>query len=513
MNLVLMNAVFCHSQVKYNVKNCILQLKFIVKNCIYQIYIDVNYCNSHQESVIFMLKRKIDQFLTDWKRNPNHKPLIIKGARQTGKTTSIRFFARNHYQSVIEINFAEEPKYKQIFEDGYDPDSVIRNITILNPDALFIPGKTLIFFDEIQEYMEATVSLKFFSQDGRYDVICSGSSLGIHYKEVSSVSVGFKEDYDMYSMDFEEFLWACGYDESLTERILQNLLNLKPFSSLMMDQMNQRFMDYILTGGMPEIVERFAENHNFSGILKMQKQIFRDYDDDIGKYTEGLETARIRNVYRHIAPQLGKENHKFQITRLGHGARASQYEGTQEWLSDAGVVNICYCSQDLTLPLKGNEDPSNYRIYFADTSLLLASMDEESQEDLRVNKNLGVYRGAMYENLAAEALTKQGYDLFFYRSKDARTELDFLIRVQDQIVPIEVKAGKTKARSLNAVIADEKIPAITWGFKFSTGNIGAAGHVITLPFFTLFLLKRALQLREGTPLDQTIRKLTASDDQ
>ena len=460
-----------------------------------------------------MLKRKIDEFLIQWKKNPDHKPLIIKGARQTGKTTSVRYFAKNHYDHLIEINFAEKPQYRQIFNDGYDPDSIIRNITVLDPDAVFVPGKTLIFFDEIQAYMEATVSLKFFSQDGRYDVICSGSSLGIHYKEVSSVSVGFKEDYDMYSLDFEEFLWTCGYQESFTDNILQNILTLKPYSSLMMNRMNQLFMDYILTGGMPAITEKFVENHNFSGILRMQKQIFKDYDDDIGKYTEGLETARIRNVYRHIAPQLGKENHKFQITKLGHGARASQYEGTQEWLSDAGVVNICYCAQNLSLPLKGNEDPSNYRIYFADTSLLLASLDEESQEDLRVNKNLGVYKGAMYENFAAEALTKEGYDLFFYRSQDARTELDFLIRIGDQIVPIEVKAGKTKARSLNTVISDPKIPLITWGLRFSSGNIGISDHVVTLPYFTLFLLKRALQNREGTPLNNTIMDFTASDDQ
>lgn len=453
-----------------------------------------------------MLKRKIDTFLTEWKERPDHNPLIIKGARQTGKTTSIRHFARNHYAHFFEINFTEMPKYKQIFEDGYDPDSIIRNITIMNPEAVFVPGETLLFFDEIQDYMEATVSLKFFSLDGRYDVICSGSSLGIHYKEVSSVSVGYKEDYDMYSLDFEEFLWACGYPDSFIESLLKNINSLKPFSSLLLEQMNQRFMDYILTGGMPAVVEKFVENKNFSGILSMQKQIFKDYDDDIGKYTEGLDTARIRNVYRHIAPQLGKENHKFQITKLGHGARASQYEGTQEWLSDAGVVNICYSSPNLSLPLKGNEDSSNYRIYFADTSLLLACLDEESQEDLRVNKNLGVYRGAMYENFAAEALTKQGYDLFFYRSEDARTELDFLIRIKDRIVPIEVKAGKTKARSLNAVISDKNIPLITYGFKYSSNNIGVSDYVITVPYFTLFLLKRALQNREGTELGDVLSK-------
>ncbi len=451
-----------------------------------------------------MLRRKIELYLETWK-NRNHKPLIIKGARQIGKTTSILNFAHRNYSSVIYINFYESPEYKQIFNDGYGVDNIIHNLSFMRPDLQFIPNNTLIFFDEIQEYMDATTSLKFFSIDGNYDVICSGSSLGVKYKNVSSVSVGYKEDLEMFSLDFEEFLWANGYsDEQINTLLIDNILKLKPYSSLILNQMNKLFMDYIIVGGMPAIVNHYIQTKTFSNLLDMQKQLLKDYDDDIGKYANGLESSRIRNMFRHIAPQLGKDNHKFQITKLGHGARSYQYKGCEEWLSDAGVINTCYCLNQLELPLKGNENQENYRIYFSDTSLLLASLDDESQNDLRFNKNLNVYKGALYENFCAEALRKQGYELHYYRSEDSRTELDFLLRIKDNIVPIEVKAGKSKARSLSAVINDDSIPFIQYGIKYSMNNIGAENHIITLPYFTLFLLKQVISEMNDTPLQDYI---------
>ena len=458
-----------------------------------------------------MLKRKIDEYLKSWKTKPDHKPLIIKGARQIGKTTSITSFGRHFYDSFIEINFYEHPEYKNIFENGFNTESVIRNISLINPSFRFIPGSTLIFFDEIQEYMDATTSLKFFVLDGRYDVICSGSALGIKYRHVSSVSVGFKEDIEMYSLDFEEFLWACGYDDSLKKQIVEQMLDLKPFSNLMMSRMKRLFTDYLITGGMPEIVQRFIDNQNFSGILEMQKQLIMDYDDDISKYTEGLDSAKVRNMYRHIAPQLGKENHKFQITKLGHGARAYQYKGCEEWLADAGVVNLCYCVHDLSLPLKGNEIPDNYRMYFSDTSLLIGSLDEESQKDLRINQNFGVYKGAIYENMTAEALKKQGMGLYFYRSKDTRTELDFLIRIRNNIVPLEIKTGRSQARSLNAVILDNKIPDVTYGMKFTGNNIGAENRQFTYPYFCLFVINDLLKNQTGTPFGKKTDEWSVKD--
>ena len=451
-----------------------------------------------------MLKRKIDVFLEEWK-NREHNPLIIKGARQIGKTTSIMEFAKKNYESVIEINFISNPEYIQIFKGGFDVDSVVLELSILNPNLKFIPNNTLIFFDEVQEYMDATISLKFFALDKRFDVICSGSVLGVKYNKVKSVAVGFKEDYTMYSLDFEEFLWAKGYEDNIINSLFNNVLDLKPYSDLVLDKMNSLFMEYILTGGMPKIVSTYISQGNYSGIPDRQKQLYQDYLDDIRKYVEGLDVSRVENMYLHVASQLGKENPKFQITKLGHGARANQYEGCAQWLADAGVVNIGYCLNSLSLPLKGNENPNNYRVYFADTSLLIASMDEESRKDLLVSKNLGVYKNALYENFAAEALMKQGYDLFFFRSEDSRTELDFLIRIKDNIVPIEIKANKGSARSLNTVIDDKKIDEIKYGIKFSNNNIGVSNKVLTLPFFTLFMLKKVVTYMKDTKFEEFVR--------
>ena len=445
-----------------------------------------------------MLKRKIDNILVEWK-NREHNPLIIRGARQIGKTTSIMEFAKKNYESVIEINFISNPEYTRIFRNGFSVDSIVLELSILNSNLKFIPGNTLIFLDEVQEYMDATTSLKFFALDKRFDVICSVSC-----PVKNDASIGYKEDITMYSLDFEEFLWAKGYDDSIINTLMNNVLELKPYSDLVLDKMNSLFMEYILVGGMPKIVSTYIEQGNYSGIPNRQNQLYQDYLDDIRKYVEGLDASRVENMYLHVASQLGKDNPKFQITKLGHGARANQYEGCAQWLADAGVVNVGYCLNSLTLPLKGNENPNNYRIYFADTSLLVSSMDEDSRNDLLIDKNLGVYKGALYENFAAEALMKQGYELFFYRSDDSRTELDFLIRLKDNIVPIEIKANKGSARSLNAVIGDKKISEIKYGIKFSNNNIGVANNVLTLPFFTLFMLKRVITNMKDSKFEEFV---------
>ena len=445
-----------------------------------------------------MLKRKIDNVLAEWK-NRDHNPLIIRGARQIGKTTSIMEFAKKNYESVIEINFISNPEYTRIFRNGFSVDSIVLELSILNSNLKFIPGNTLIFFDEVQEYMDATTSLKFFALDKRFDVICSGSC-----SIKNDASIGYKKDITLYSLDFEEFLWAKGYDENIINTLMNNVLELKPYSDLVLDKMNSLFMEYILVGSMPKIVSTYIEQGNYSGIPNRQNQLYQDYLDDIRKYVEGLDASRVENMYLHVASQLGKDNPKFQITKLGHGARANQYEGCAQWLADAGVVNVGYCLNSLTLPLKGNENPNNYRIYFADTSLLVSSMDEDSRNDLLIDKNLGVYKGALYENFAAEALMKQGYELFFYRSDDSRTELDFLIRLKDNIVPIEIKANKGSARSLNAVIGDKKISEIKYGIKFSNNNIGVANNVLTLPFFTLFMLKRVITNMKDSKFEEFV---------
>lgn len=434
-----------------------------------------------------MLKRKVDLFLQKWKENANRKPLIISGARQIGKTTSIREFGKT-YQSFIEINFITMPQFKKIFQNGYQVENVIKEMSLLNPIFKFIEKNTLILFDEIQAYPDAATSLKPFCEDGRFDVICSGSLLGVNYKKISSIPVGFKEDYVMYSMDFEEYLWANGYNDSQIDDIYSYMKNLVPLPETYLDVLRLLYRDYIFVGGMPEAVDLFIKNGTFSESFNVQKRILKDYEDDITNYVEGLDAAKVKKVYRHISSQLAKDNHKFQISKIEHGARLREYYGTEEWLKDAGIINIAYNLEQLDLPFSSYEVSDYFRIYYADHSLFVANLDEESKEDLVANENYEIYNGALYESLVSEALIKSGFKLYFYKNKDATIELDFLIRVKNEIIPIEVKRNRGRSKSLNAVLnANENIK---FGLKLTNGNIGFEGNKFTFPYYLTFLLKR-----------------------
>ena len=418
------------------------------------------------------LRRKIDDFLVEWKSNPNRLPLIVKGARQIGKTESIRYFAKNNYKNVIEINFVLQKQFKSIFDECFEVDTIKKNISLINPKLQFIPGETLIFFDELQDCVNCATSLKSFNEDGRYDVICSGSLMGINYNEIESNSVGQKQDYEMYSLDFEEFLWAKGYKDNQIEDLYTHMKNLDPFSELELSVMFENFREYMVIGGMPAIVYSFVKNKNYSGILNMQKQIILDYEEDITKYAHGLDHGKILNVYRKIPVFLGRENKKFQISKISDGARNREYVGIIDWLCNAGIINICYCLETPFLPLKGNYNPDNYRIYFSDTGLLIGNLDDEVQEDLRNNRNFNTYKGAIYENIVADMLVKSGYSLFFYKNDKSTVEMDFFVRDRDSLIPVEVKAIDGSTASLNKLIDSDKYSDIKYGIKFGNKNIG-----------------------------------------
>lgn len=435
------------------------------------------------------LKRKIDLFLSRWKANPERKPLIIKGARQVGKTRSINAFAVNNYDSIVEINFAEDPVYKQIVENGYSADAVIKNISRINPSARFIKNKTLIFFDEIQEFPDIVTTLKFFSLDKNYDVICSGSLLGIHYKEISSISVGYKTEIEMRSLDFEEFLWALGYDDSIKEDMLSHMKSFTPFSPAVLKIYNDLFLDYCIVGGMPDVVRDFVNNKTFENTLEIQRQIVIGYESDIRKYAVGLDKSRITNVFRSVPFQLGKENKKFQISKVRSGAKFSDYRGSLEWLEDAGIVNISRALQTPNLPLRGNVTENCCILYYADNGLLLSQLDDEAQMDLRQNKNLDVYKGGLFESIIGEALVKSGYDLHYYKKENSTLEEEFFVRCKDYLVPIEVKAGNNTAKSLSTLIKSNNYQEIQFGIKIAKGNIGFNSNICTFPHFCAFLIK------------------------
>lgn len=438
------------------------------------------------------LKRKVDNYLLNWKTDLNKKPLIIKGSRQVGKTESITRFGYQNYKSVVYINFVEEPNYKMITTDGYKAQDIIKNISRIDPSKQFIENDTLIIFDELQDFPEIATSLKFFKIDGRFDVICSGSLLGINYQRIESNSVGYKTDYEMFSLDFEEFLWAKGYEESAIHEMLEHMIKLKPFNEIEMSIYSSLFLDFCILGGMPAVVREYIEKGTFEGSIDIQKQLVADYKEDIRKYADGMDQTRITNVFDHIPMQLAKDNKKFQITKVASNARFRDYRGCIDWLKDAGIINICYCMQFPELPLKGNYDEAKYKIYLADSGLLVSMLDDEAQEDLRVNKNLGVYKGALYENIVGEALVKAGYNLYYYKKDNSTLEQDFFVRNKENLIPVEVKATNGTAKSLRTLINSDHYPDIQFGIKFISGNIGLVNNIYTFPYFCAFLIKKYL---------------------
>ena len=439
------------------------------------------------------LARKIDNVLNTWKNTENRLPIVIKGPRQIGKTESIRRFAEKNYESLVEINFVEEPRYRTICADGYRAQDIIKNISLIDPTKRFLPGKTLIFFDEIQSFPNIATTLKFFKEDGRFDVICSGSLLGISYKEIESVSVGSKMDVMMHSMDFEEFLWAKGYDQSIIDSIYEHVEKQTPFSEMEMDVFHRLFLDFCILGGMPAVVRSYIQTNTFEGTLAIQQQLLQDYEEDIQKYLEGLDRTRVLNIFRQIPLQLARENKKFQVSKVAHGARSKDYWGCVEWLENAGIINRCSCMNTPELPIRGNVNPEKFKLYFHDTGLLVASLDQEAQEDLRFNKNLGIYKGALYENFVGTALVAQGYDLCYYKKDNSTLEEDFFVRTTDSLVPVEVKAGNSKSKSLNMLVNGKGYEDIRFGLKLCAGNIGYENNIYTLPYFCAFVLRKWLK--------------------
>ncbi len=440
------------------------------------------------------LKRKIETILNQWKNEPGKTPIIVKGARQIGKTYSIEKFGKENFKNVVSINFTLQKEYRRIFDDGYEVDAILRNISFINPELEFIPGFTLIFFDELQDCIAAATSLKSFKLDGRYDVICSGSMMGINYQEIESNSVGHKIDVEMFPLDFEEFLWANGYDSAAIEQLYDKMISVVPLTAVEFERLSRLFRDYMVVGGMPAVVDSYITNRNFSGTLQIQRQLLLDYEEDITKYAVGLDKAKILNIYNHISIFLAQENKKFRISKIGRGARNRDYIGVIDWLDSAGIINVCYCLNSLELPLKGNYTPDRYKLYHMDPGMLVASLDDEAQYDLRHNRNFATYKGALFENVVASMLRMGGYGLYYYRNEKSTIEIDFFIRDADSLIPVEVKASDNSSKSLVKLTAG-KVPDIHFGIKLCDKNIGFNGSYYTFPYYLTFLLKRFLRER------------------
>ena len=431
-----------------------------------------------------MLKRKIYDELIRWKAREDKHCLVVKGARQVGKTFIIEMFARENYKYCTIINFIQNPAYSAIFDRDLDTETLIKQISLRVPGAELIPGETLLFLDEIQDCPRARTALKFLTQDGRFDVIASGSLLGINYKDVPSYHVGYVEHLEMHSLDFEEYLWASGVAPASIADIREYFNKKETVPAAMHERMMELFREYIVVGGMPRAVDEFVTSHNFANVLKIQRGIIADYEDDIAKYAKDTEKAKARACFLSIPKHLSKDYKKFQYSIVERGGTARKFGGSLMWLYDAGVINFCYNLSTPELPLEGNAKSDSFKVYMCDTGLLVAMLEDGSQEDV-IDGNLGIYKGAIYENIIADIFGKSGKRLYYFE-QNGNLEIDFFIRRDKTATAVEVKsADNTKSKSMDAVFVKY---GVRHGIKLSTKNVGGTDAFDSLPLYMAMFL-------------------------
>ena len=436
-----------------------------------------------------MLKRKIEQRLQEWKRSPNRKPLLIKGCRQCGKTYSVLDFAKKNYKHVVYLNFFENPDYCSVFEGSLEIDNITMLLSaLLGSEAVFEPGKTILVLDEIQECPDARTALKFFHLDGRYDVIGTGSLLGVrgYGKEPKSIPVGYETTIDMSPLDFEEFLWANGISEVVIDSLRKNIRGVTSVPAALHKKMRQQLLQYTVVGGMPDVVQTFVDTKRLDEVLNMQRDIVRSYEDDMIKYANQKDKSHILECFQSIPKQLSKENKKFQYSVVKKGSTASKYAGSLQWIEDAGIISRCYNLSATELPLDGNAQDDVFKVYMRDCGLFISMLEDGTQFDV-LQGNLARYKGAIFENLIADMFTKMGRKLYYFH-KNSGLEVDFVIRYKGECTLVEVKASSGNTKSTKTILAHPEKYHVNSAIKLGDYNVGRSGEILTLPLYMAFLL-------------------------
>ena len=436
-----------------------------------------------------MLKRKMEQKLIDWKNTENHKPLIIKGCRQCGKTFSVLDFAKKNYEHIVYLNFFENPDYASVFSGSLAVDTIVMMLSaLLGREAVFESGNTVLILDEIQECPEARTALKFFRIDGRYDVIGTGSLLGVkgYGKEPKSVPVGSETVIDMYPLDFEEFLWANGISDPVIEMLKQCLEKETPVPEALHNRMKQLLLQYTVVGGMPDAVQTFVNTKQMDEVLQIQRDIVRSYEDDMVKYAEKKDKSRIKECFQSIPKQLSKENKKFQYSVVKKGSTSSKYTGSLQWIEDAGIIVRAYNLSITELPLDGNAEEDVFKVYMRDCGLFVSMLEDGTQFDILCG-NLHGYKGAIFENLIADIFGKMGRKLYYFH-KDSGLEVDFVIRYKGECTLVEVKAATGNTKSTKTILRHPEKYHVSHAIKLGDYNIGRTDQLLTLPLYMSFLL-------------------------
>lgn len=440
-----------------------------------------------------MIKRKMYKYLINWKQKKDKSALIIKGARQVGKSYLVREFGRNEYEGYIEINFLKNPLYKNIFKGDLSAEEIFKRLSAYIPNLKIIPFKTLLFLDEIQVCAEARTAVKFLVEDGSVDVISSGSLLGLSYledddknvTEPTSLPVGYEEQITMYSLDFEEFLWAKGYNDDAIAYLKDFYISNKEVPKELNDKYLELFREFMIVGGMPEVVQAFIDTNNFQEASKIQGKILADYQDDISKHAKGQEKIKVRQCYDSIPKQLAKEYKKFQYSVVEKGKTSKKYGGSIKWLCDSSLVNKCSNVNEAYIPLLAYEMDDQFKLYLNDTGLLLYLYGPETKLAILNNTLKGNAKGGIYENIISESLLKRGYKLYYYKTQNSSMEIEFVIEKNGEVIPIEVKAGNDSTPSLNSFI-NKYHPKVS--YKFVNGNVGFLDGKKTLPHYMVMFI-------------------------
>lgn len=437
-----------------------------------------------------MLRRKITDQLLAWKNTPGRKPLIIKGCRQCGKTFSVLEFSRKNYKHTVYLNFFENPDYASVFSGSLEIDNIVMMLSaLLGKDAVFEPGQTILILDEIQDCPEARTALKFFRIDGRYDVIGTGSLLGVkgYGKEPRSVPVGSETVLEMYPLDFEEFLWANDIAEPVIALLQSSLDSGSPVPEALHNRMRQLLLQYTVVGGMPDVVQTFVTSRQMDEVLRIQRDIVRSYEDDMVKYAEKKDKSRIKECFQSIPRQLAKENKKFQYSVVKKGSTSAKYAGSLQWIEDAGIITRCHNLSITELPLDGNAEEDTFKVYMCDTGLFVSMLEDGTQFDI-LQGDLYGYKGAIFENLIADIFTKMGRKLYYFH-KDSGLEVDFVIRYQGECTLVEVKARSGNVKSTKTILNHPEKYHVSHAIKLGDYNIGKNGQLLTLPLYMAFLLR------------------------
>lgn len=438
-----------------------------------------------------MIARKIEADLKNWQSSPNKNPLIIKGCRQCGKTFTVLHFAKHNYHNVVYINFFEDNRLATAFDGPLDVDSIIMSLSaLLGNKAKFVPRKTCIILDEIQECSNARTALKFFKIDGRFDILATGSLLGIsgYRNDTISVPVGYETVINMYPLDFEEFLWANGITTNIIDNLQQHIDNCTPIEPPIHQRMRELLLQYVVVGGMPAVVNSFINNKQMNIVLQLQRDIVNGYRDDMVKYATPQNKSNIRECFDSIPKQLSKEYKKFQYSLIKKNSSATRYAGSLQWIEDAGIIARCYNLNITELPLDGNAIDSIFKVYMADIGLFVSMLEDGTQADILAGSLLA-YKGAIFENLIADILHKAGRKLYYFH-KDSGLEIDFVIRQNSQPVLVECKAVTGNAKSLKTIIAHPEKYHVYQAIKFGDYNVGLANQIKTLPLYLAFLALR-----------------------